>query len=118
VCGDGGAVAGYQLAAQAQCTFNNTLTIYLPGGSVPATGTYTVKPAANVIQLTSLTAGQVAVRVIYHPNISTQEEWYAQSGTVTVTNTGGHLSYAATDLPTKKDGAGTAQNLTLAANCP
>lgn len=117
-CGDGGAVAGYQIAATAVCTFQNFLTVYLPGGSVPATGTYTVKAASNVVGLANLTAGQVAVRVIYHPNINTQEEWFAQSGTVTITNNGGKLTYAATDLPTKKDGAGTAQNLTLSANCP
>ncbi len=117
VCTDTGAAGGYQLAAGAQCALNNGLTIYLPGGSVPAAGTYTVKPASSLFDLVNLTAGQVAIRAIHHPNGTTQEEWFAQSGTVAVTNTGGKLGYAATNLPTNKAGVGTATTLTLTATC-
>lgn len=110
---------GYQLAASAACPLNNGLAIYLPGDTtVPAAGTYTVRTVTGFADLINLPAGQVAIQVTYHPNGSTQELWWSQSGTVTVTNTAGKVGYSMTDIPTKKSGLGVAANLTATAQCP
>lgn len=118
VCIDTGVQGGYQLAAGAACPLNNNLSIYLPGGSVPAAGTYTVKPVATVSDVVNLTAGQIVVRSVFHPTGTTQEDWYAQSGSVTVTNVGGKLGYTLVNLPTQKLGAATMTALSATASCP
>jgi hypothetical protein len=110
---------GYQMAAGAVCSLNNALTIYLPGDTtVPSAGTYTVKPAATFADLINLPAGQAGIQVVYHPDGSTQELWWGQSGTVTVTNTAGKVGYSTTGVTMKLSGKGTATGLTATAQCP
>ena len=110
---------GYQLAAGAACPLNNNLSIYLPGDTtVPAAGTYTIHPASTFGDLINLPEGQAAVQVVFHPDGSTQELWWAQSGTITVTNVDGKVGYSMTDIPTQIAGAGPTENLTAMAQCP
>jgi hypothetical protein len=118
LCLDQGASGGYQLAAVAACPLNNAMTIFTPGGGPPAAGTYTVKPVGAFADALNLTAGQVVVRAVFHPDINTQEEWWAQTGTVTVTTVGGKPNYSGPTLTAKKFVGATTVALAVMANCP
>ena len=118
VCIDMGAQGGFQLAASAACPLNNGRTLLVAGGGPPPAGTYNVKPVNTYADALNLTAGQIVPRAIFHPNGTTQEEWWGQSGTITVTNVGGKVTYMGTNLVVKKFAMATTTTLSLTASCP
>lgn len=119
LCMDGGAVGGYQIAASGACPLASSMAVYLPGGSVPAAGTYTVRPAASIIDLANVPAGMAAVRIIsYSTAPVAQLDWLGQSGTVEVTVDGGKISISTSGVEGKKAGSTDMSSMTISATCP
>ena len=118
VCIDMGAQGGFQLAASAACPLNNGMTVFVAGGGPPPAGTYNVKPVNTYADALNLTAGQIVPRAIFHPNGTTQEEWWGQSGTITVDLVGGKLHAKAVAIPAKDLATQTAGTIAGDLTCP
>ncbi|MCC6995967.1 MAG: hypothetical protein IT370_15265 [Deltaproteobacteria bacterium] len=119
LCSDGGAVGGYQLIGMGACPLSSTSTFYFHGGGgPPAAGSYPVRAATSIVGAANVPAGEVVVRIIHHPSSTVEENWFAQSGNVTVSLVGGKLVATLPLVSAKKDTTALTQMMMATTTCP
>jgi hypothetical protein len=83
-CMDTGAVGGYQITASGSCPTASDVQLWFPGGVAPlAAGSYTVKPAAGILDVISMPAGMVGV-LAERAAPPAHSAFWGRAGTVTV----------------------------------
>jgi len=88
-CMDTGAVGGYQITASGSCPTASDVQLWFPGGAAPiAAGSYTVKPAAGILDVIAMPAGMVGVLAERDDAAGTNFRYWGRAGSVMVTGAG------------------------------
>jgi hypothetical protein len=113
-CMDTGAVGGYQVTASGTCPTASSVQLWFPGGASPlAATTYTVKPAAGILDVIAMPAGMVGV--------SAERgglKYWGRSGAAAVTVAGAGRHVILSNVILKQEDATVMTSLAADVTCP
>jgi len=116
-CMDTGTTGGYEVTASGTCGVPTSLQLWFPGGASPlAAGSYTVKPAAGVLDVVFMPAGMVGV--LAERDGATTQKFWGRSGTVTVTATGSSRRATFTGVTATEETTSVMTTLGADVTCP